>query len=242
MIKMMILAPRNATMTHAQFRDYVVGVHGPLVKSITEVAEGIKRYHYNFPVAGYSDDVFGHPLAAQFDIFTQAWFESLEAHRGNQKHPRYMAVIRPDEEVMADNANARFHYTREHEIVAGELGENKVFLVHRRRADLTRATFQEAWHARMTEAVVGSAAFGSAIARYVQNHALPEADHPADPEGKYYDVIDEFAVRSLDDWNVLANDADLVSRIKTIERELLDTSRTLSYFAETVRNIDGPVS
>ena len=96
MVKMMILAPRRETMTHAQFRDYVTNTHGPLVKSIPEVAAGIRRYHYNFPIAGATDELFGYPLASDdYDIVTQAWFDSLAAHRANQSHARYWSVIPP---------------------------------------------------------------------------------------------------------------------------------------------------
>lgn len=46
---MIILAPRRAGMTHPEFRRYVTDVHGPPVKSVTEVATDIRHYHCNFP-------------------------------------------------------------------------------------------------------------------------------------------------------------------------------------------------
>ena len=45
MMKMMILAPRRPDMTHQEFRQYVTGVHGPLVRSVPEVAADIRHYH-----------------------------------------------------------------------------------------------------------------------------------------------------------------------------------------------------
>ena len=240
MIKMMILAPRRPAFTRQGFRDYVVNTHGPLVKSIEEVAAGIQRYHYNFPIDGVDDQVFGHPHADEFDIFTQAWFDSLAAHRDNQKHPRYMAVIRPDEEVMADNSRALFHYTIEHDVIAGPAGAFKLFYTRRRKLGMTRTEFQAAWLTRMSEAFSKSASAASVVERYVQNHALPEADHPADPESRYYDVIDEFALRAPSDWAGLAQDAKLVANIKAIEADLLAPGTTRSFFAETVINIAGP--
>ena len=239
MIKMMILAPRRPAFTHEGFRDYVVNTHGPLVKSITEVAAGIKRYHYNFPIVGTEDTVFGHPHAAEFDIFTQAWFDSLAAHRDNQKHPRYMAVIRPDEEVMADNSRALFHYTTEQEVIAGDRGAFKLFYTRRRKAGLTRAAFQASWLERMTEIIMESEMGASIIARYVQNHALPESDHAADPDGRYYDVIDEFALKAAEDWAQLAEDDVLVARLKAAESDLLAPNSTRSFFSQTVINIAG---
>jgi len=240
MVKMMILAPRNAAMSHEQFRDYVTNVHGPLVKSIPEVARGIRRYHYNFPVPGAVDPLFGHPLASQFDIVTQAWFDSLAAHRENQSHARYWSVIRPDEEVMADNANARFHYMREREILSGDIGERKLFVMRRRRPDLSRDEFQQAWHSRIADAMERSPAAHGGIARYVQNHTLPEADHPEGAEPKYFDVIDEF-VLGRGGEGLLDRDPALKVEIARIEVDLTDTSRTLAFVGETVRNIDGPV-
>jgi beta-phosphoglucomutase-like phosphatase (HAD superfamily) len=44
-IKMMILAPRRAGMTQAEFRRYVIEVHGPLVRSVKAVAQDIRHYH-----------------------------------------------------------------------------------------------------------------------------------------------------------------------------------------------------
>ena len=237
---MMILAPRRPNFTHEGFRDYVVNTHGPLVKSIPEVAVGIRRYHYNFPIAGAEDSVFAHPHAGEFDIFTQAWFDSLQAHRDNQKPPRYMAVIRPDEEVMADNSRALFHYTTEHDIIPGPAGSIKLFYTRRRKKGLTRAAFQSAWLQNMTEAFMACAETPSVIQRYVQNHALPESDHPADPDGRYYDIIDEFALNAAANWVDLTANSELVARVKTLEAELLEPNTTRSYFAETVINIAGP--
>ena len=237
MVKMMILAPRRETMTHAQFRDYVTNTHGPLVKSIPEVAAGIRRYHYNFPIPGATDVLFGHPLASDdYDIVTQAWFDSLAAHRANQSHARYWSVIRPDEEVMADNARACFHFTHEREIIPGEVGDRKLFVMRARRAGLSRGEFQQAWLSRVSEALTAHPS--PAFARYVQNHALSEEDYPEGGKPGYFDVIDEF---------VLAPDAAALldpgvrAELAAIEADLTDPSRTRSFVAETVRNIDGLV-
>ena len=240
MVKMMILAPRRETMTHAQFRDYVTNTHGPLVKSIPEVAAGIRRYHYNFPIPGATDTLFGHPLANQYDIVTQAWFDSLAAHRANQSHPRYWSVIRPDEEMMADNGRACFHFTREREIISGELGDRKLFVMRARRAGLSRDEFQQAWLSRLSEAVALSPFARAAFARYVQNHALSAQEYPEGDNPGYFDVIDEF-VPTVDAAALLDQDPSFRERLARIEADLTDPSRTRSFVAETVRNIDGPV-
>jgi hypothetical protein len=112
MMKMMILASRRDGMTQAEFRRYVTEVHGPLVKSVPEVADAIRHYHYNFPIADADDTAFGHPRAAHLDIVTQGWFDSREAQLANMAEPRYLEIVRPDEHRFA-GPGALMHYTHE---------------------------------------------------------------------------------------------------------------------------------
>ena len=49
MMKMTILAPRRQGMSHAEFRAYVVDVHGPLVRSVTELPLVYKSYLWYSP-------------------------------------------------------------------------------------------------------------------------------------------------------------------------------------------------
>jgi hypothetical protein len=142
MIKMMILAPRRAGMTHPEFRRYVTEVHGPLVKSVTEVAADIRHYHYNFPVPGATDAAFGHPLADHLDIVTEASFDSVEAQKANMRWPRYLEIVRPDEHRFADGERALMHYTREILVLRGDRTLCRVFYFRRRRPGLSRVEFQ----------------------------------------------------------------------------------------------------
>ena len=105
MMKMMILAPRRPGMSPDEFRAYVTDVHGPLVRSVTEVASEIRHYHYNFPVADAVDSAFGH-APADLDIITQGYFDSREAQLANMKHPRFNEVLRPDEKNFAESGVA----------------------------------------------------------------------------------------------------------------------------------------
>ena len=160
MIKMMILAPRLAGMTHREFRKYVSEVHGPLVKSVTAVAQDIRHYHYNFPVPGAKDTAFSHPLADHLDICTEAWFDTVQAQKDNMRRPGYMEILRPDEHRFADGERAVMHYTREIAVIEGERTTFRVFYFRRRRGGpsgddpvsgglggngLSRAEFQELW-------------------------------------------------------------------------------------------------
>mgnify|MGYP001089485963 CR=1 FL=1 len=178
MIKMMILAPRRQDMSHAEFRRYVTEVHGPLVKSVAEVAADIHHYHYNFPIPGALDTVTGHPLATSLDIVTEAWFDSVEAQKANMRLPRYLEIVRPDEHRFADGERAVMHYTREVPLLDGQPTALKIFYLRRRRPGLSRVEFQEHWLAGLREVLRGVGGRLPGVAGYVQNHVLSEAEHP----------------------------------------------------------------
>lgn len=236
MIKMMILAPRRPELTHQAFRNYLINVHAPLVRAVTEVSDDIRAYYYNFRTPDAVDTALGHP-AAPFDVFSQIWFDSIADQVRGIQTKRYIEIVRPDEERFADGANARFHYMREVEIIPGDVGEHKLFYLRRRRPNLSRAEFQARWQEAFPRALQGSAAAERVIKRYVQNQTLPEEDHRDGDDPRYFDVIDEFAITGPDAWGTLAVDPELRARIAEVERELLDTDRTWAYFSETLQNI-----
>ena len=234
MMKMTILAPRRQGMSHAEFRAYVVDVHGPLVRSVTEVAADIRHYHYNFPIPGATDTFFGYPRA-DLDIVTQGFFDSREAQLANMRHPRFMTVLRPDESNFADTARAMMHYTDEHEVKAGTSTSTKVFYLRRRAPHLTRAEFQERWLVEFP-ALVASLPFDELVTRYVQNHVQAEELHPDGSAERYYDVIDEFWLVSLAALDTLSP-TEGAAAVTGFEGTLLAPGRTRAHIATMVPNI-----
>jgi hypothetical protein len=235
MIKLMILAPRRAGLTHPEFRRYVTEVHGPLVRSVTAVAQDIRHYHYNFPVPGAVDTAFGHPLADYLDICTEATFDSVQAQKDNMRRPGYMEIVRPDEHRFAGEG-AAMHYTKERPVLRGERTLNRVFYYRRRAPGMTRVEFQQRWldgmRATFTEdcRLVG-------IAGYLQNHTESEAEHEDGDDPKYCDVIDEFFLTDLAALAALGRETAVLEAVRRLEAELLDESRTRALIAETVVNI-----
>jgi hypothetical protein len=238
MMKMMILASRRDGMTQAEFRRYVTEVHGPLVKSVPEVADAIRHYHYNFPIADADDTAFGHPRAAHLDIVTQGWFDSREAQLANMAEPRYLEIVRPDEHRFA-GPGALMHYTHEARTSGGDgaTPAHKIFYFRRRRAGLSREEFQAAWRTRSFDAFTGNRGFPSVAAKYVQNHTLPEADHPDGHAPKFFDVIDEIWLRSPQSLVQLREDAVGLRELRRLEAELLEPSSTRALVTETILNI-----
>jgi hypothetical protein len=235
MIKMMILAPRRAGMTHAEFRHYVTDVHGPLVKSVTAVAQDIRHYHYNFPVPGATDTAFGHPLADHLDIVTEAWFDSIQAQKDNQRRPGYMEIVRPDEHRFADSERALMHYTVETPVLPGGPTGTRAFYFRRRRPELSRAEFQERWLEDM-RAVLGDSC-PAGVAGYVQNHVASHSEHNGGDEADYYDLIDELYLGHPSALELLAGDPAVREGVRRLEEALLDTARTRAFVGETVLNI-----
>ena len=235
MMTMTILAPRREAMTHEEFRTYLLDVHGPLVRSITEVAAEIRRYTYNFPRLGETDLAFGHPLA-DLDVITQGIFDSREAQLDNMKHERFKEFLRPDEANFADTKRAVMHYTDQHVVIDGPTTDTKVFYLRRRRPGLDRVAFQADWLARFPRSIAAFANLGDVVSRYVQNHVQAEEHHPDGSSAKFYDVIDELWIRDSSALALLA-DADALTGVRTLEAELLATARTRSFVAESVVNI-----
>jgi hypothetical protein len=234
MMKMTILAPRRPGMTHDEFRTYLTDVHGPLVRSVTEVAADIRQYHYNFPIIGATDLAFGHQVA-DLDVITQGYFDSRDAQLRNMEHPRFMELLRPDEANFADTSRAVMHYTDEHEIVVGTATGVKVFYLRRRAPSLGRAEFQQRWHAEFPQ-VLASAVERGGITRYVQNHVQAEEHHPNGSEPKYYDLFDELWLPNLAALAEVADNHDTAAA-RALESELLDKDRTRVFVATMVASI-----
>jgi EthD domain len=235
MMKMTILAPRRAGMTHDRFRTYLTDVHGPLVRSITEVAADIRHYHYNFPIVGAIDTAFGHPIA-DLDVITQGYFDSREAQLLNMQHPRFMEFLRPDEANFADTSRAVMHYTDEHEIRPGPKTATKVFYLRRRAEHLTRPEFQHRWITEFPALLDAVPGVSEVLTRYVQNHVQAEEFHPDGTASKFYDVLDEIWLTDLDSLSLLGASAAL-DAIRELEAKLVDVGRTRAHIATTVEGI-----
>jgi hypothetical protein len=235
-IKMMILAPRRTGMTHPEFRKYVTEVHGPLVRSVTAVAADIRHYHYNFPVPGAVDTAFGHPLADELDIVTEAWFDSVEAQKENMRRPGYKEILRPDEHRFADGERAIMHYAEEWQVLGGERTLNRVFYFRRRTPGLSRVEFQQRWLKGMRP-IFDEENRPAGIAGYVQNHTVSEAEHPDGDNDKYFDVIEEFFFAEPGGLASLGSNAAACEAVRRLEEALLDRTRTRAFIGETVINI-----
>jgi uncharacterized protein (TIGR02118 family) len=112
MIKVSVLLKRRPGMSVAEFHHYWRrAVHGPLLLSVPELMRYIRKYVQCHTIP---ETFSGTPGAAsEYDGIADMWGDSLDDVRRALAEPRYMEVIRPDEEKFLDLANCVFIVTEE---------------------------------------------------------------------------------------------------------------------------------
>jgi len=103
MIKLMVLLRRKPGMGAEEFHRYWRDVHGPLVMNIPEFMRHIRRY-----VQSHSLDSAGLDFpagATAYDGAAELWFDSIEAMNAAFHEPRYLEIVRDDEQKFLDLPN-----------------------------------------------------------------------------------------------------------------------------------------
>jgi hypothetical protein len=129
------------------------------------------------------------------------------------------------------------HYTHEAKVMTGSVTARKIFYFRRRRDGLSREEFQAKWKTHFFDALTRGANFSHVASRYVQNHALAEADHPDGQATKFFDVIDEIHLRDSSPLALLRENLSWVEDVRRLETEFLEPGRTQALVTETVMNI-----
>jgi uncharacterized protein (TIGR02118 family) len=111
MIKVSVLLKRKPGMSSAEFHRYWKEVHGPLLRSVPEVMRYVRRYVQCHSIA---ETFSGTPgTASPFDGIAEMWGDSIDDVRRALAEPRYLEVIRTDEEKFLDLPNCVFMVTEE---------------------------------------------------------------------------------------------------------------------------------
>jgi uncharacterized protein (TIGR02118 family) len=104
MVKLVGCLRRKPGMSAVEFQRYWKDVHGPLVKSVPEFFRYVRKY-----VQGHtaSEPVPGFPAPASppFDGIAELWFDSVADVGRAFTEPRYVEIIRPDEQKFLDLPN-----------------------------------------------------------------------------------------------------------------------------------------
>lgn len=90
MIKLAILLTRRAGMSHQEFINYRRDVHAPLLLSIPETKQYVKKFIVSVPVAaaGYPDPAY--------DAMVEAWFDSIDDLNAFYTSDNFVNKVDPD--------------------------------------------------------------------------------------------------------------------------------------------------
>lgn len=113
MIKFTILLRKREGMTQEEFVQYHQDNHAALFKSLPEVQQHVRKY-----VQGHTQPVAlpGLPPPA-YDGTTELWFDDIEAIAKVFTAPRYLEIIRPDEEKFLDLHGCGFLVCTENQVI-----------------------------------------------------------------------------------------------------------------------------
>jgi hypothetical protein len=114
-VKFMGLSRRAATFaSREEWIRYWVDVHGPLAHEIPEFTRYYGRYVHNYvlPCAGATDG-----LDPQFDGVVEEYVESVDAFARCLSEPKYLEIVRPDEQRFVDFARSHMLLVRERPLV-----------------------------------------------------------------------------------------------------------------------------
>lgn len=112
MIALIVAAKRRPDLSREEFEDHWLNRHGQLVLSVPEFARHLKRYVL-YP---YASEAAGEALVlgggSDYDGVGELWFESHAAMIAAFNEPRYLEIIRPDEDRFLDRDGCLTFVTR----------------------------------------------------------------------------------------------------------------------------------
>jgi uncharacterized protein (TIGR02118 family) len=109
MIKMSLFLTRRADLTFAQFSDYWMNVHWPIVQTVPEVMANTIRYTQQHNIGGVPEGV----PAAPFDGYAEAWFPDMDAVYKVIGSPKWAEVVAKDDEEFLDRSKTLVLFSEE---------------------------------------------------------------------------------------------------------------------------------
>jgi hypothetical protein len=96
MIKMILTLKRAKHMTHDEFVDYQKNEHRPLLMSIPEVEQYLRRFVVSYPVPAPR-----HP-GSEFDSIVEAWFDNMADLEALFFSDNFLKIVDPDHKNFID--------------------------------------------------------------------------------------------------------------------------------------------
>lgn len=113
MLVALVAAKRRADISLEKFTDYWLNDHAPLVLSVPEFTRHLRRYVI-YPLLGHSgesDFVLGK--FPGYDGIGELRFDDLDAMKKAFAEPKYLEIIRPDEDKFLDRDSCLTFLTEE---------------------------------------------------------------------------------------------------------------------------------
>lgn len=112
MIALIVAARRRPDLTREEFEDHWLNRHGPLVLSVPEFAKYLKRYVLHPFDADGEGQALVLGATPEYDGVGELWFDSHASMVAAFNEPRYLEIIRPDEDRFLDRDDCLSFVTR----------------------------------------------------------------------------------------------------------------------------------
>ncbi|CAG9275164.1 EthD domain-containing protein [Paraburkholderia unamae] len=163
--KPLYLLKRLPTISHEQFCDHWYEVHPTVLKSIPEWVQLRSGYVQNHLIGSGNLSDWRFP----YDGVTQVYLRAgTEGGPPFPELPVFRERVIPDENTFLDRERTIVLKTLEHVVVPGS-SRVKVFIFHRRRADLSLQEFTDLWTTQQREIVLNQKDFTRELRGYRQN-------------------------------------------------------------------------
>jgi len=231
MIKLVYVITRRADKTPAQFYDYWLGAHAPLVathQGALRMRKYVQSHLVDTPANEAMRAVRG--MQAPVDGVTEVWWDSLEDMQRAYAAPegaRAGQDLSEDESRFIDRARSQVFITTEHEIFdhaggAADPSALKVTYLLTRREDLTQEACHKTWLADHGP-LVTSFSRTLNMRRYVQSHTIaPEMNAAMTTSGGFaapLDGITEVWINSAPSVDPASGEAQAAASLALVEDE-----------------------
>ncbi|RAR54511.1 EthD domain-containing protein [Paraburkholderia unamae] len=163
--KPLYLLKRLPTLSHEQFCDHWYEVHPTVLRSIPEWVELRSGYVQSHLIGAGNLADWQFPYDGVTQVYVRPGTESGPTF---PELPVFRERVIPDEKSFLDRERTIVLKTLEHVVVPGSSAV-KVFIFHRRRADLSLREFTDYWTSQHREIVLDQKDFSRELRGYRQN-------------------------------------------------------------------------
>lgn len=244
MIKLVYVIVRRSELSAAQFRDYWLNRHGPLVAAQAGPLK-LRKYVQSHPLDDPGSEAMRavRGMRGPADGVTEVWWDSLEDFQSVYATPEGAEsgrILAEDEATFIDFEKSAVFLTEEHEIFDHTDGKGpgegawKATYLLTKRDGLSQGECHETW-LRDHGPLVASFAGPLRMAKYVQSHAIAPDVNAGIQAGRNYeaplDGITEVWTRAEDVGKASGDAArDAAAALVEDERRFVQMDRSRLFF------------